>query len=371
MEDLDSVRTKEGRDKLDNWLMGELIPAGDIGTRMMIVGNLLHNDSVIKRLEKRMEEKKMNGVYFQFPIIDENGNPTWPGKYPNLEAVMAEKLKGLSEIAWNREYLLKIVPEEDQIIKEEYINYYDTLPFPLSSRDYRGAMTSVDLAISQAESADFTAVLSAYIHGYGKDRKIYLIPNPVNKKMSSIESANCVSSISRSLGNGIPTRVIVEDVGYQRAFIDLLNEREIPAEGVPIAGHDKTSRLMTTAPLIQQGQILFPKKGCELLITQLIGFGVEKHDDLMDALTLLVLKLMKDDGNIGRITIPTKPYDPEPLSDPLTVAEFYAIMRSDIERGMNPKQAERKMYDSYQKQKRKEDLNGPEYQELKKTTMWK
>ena len=37
------------------------------------------------------------------------------------------------------------------------------------------------------------------------------------------------------------------------------------------------------------GKIVFNIKGCEDLITQLVGFGVEKHDDLVDALTCAII----------------------------------------------------------------------------------
>jgi len=37
---------------------------------------------------------------------------------------------------------------------------------------------------------------------------------------------------------------------------------------------------------------LFPEKGCEELIDQLIGFGKEKHDDLADAFAMLVIKII-------------------------------------------------------------------------------
>ena len=40
--------------------------------------------------------------------------------------------------------------------------------------------------------------------------------------------------------------------------------------------------------LIKTGKILFPKKGCEELLRQLVHFGVEKHDDLADAFSVLI-----------------------------------------------------------------------------------
>jgi hypothetical protein len=48
---------------------------------------------------------------------------------------------------------------------------------------------------------------------------------------------------------------------------------------------------------------LFPEHGCEELIAQLIGFGVEKHDDLVDALTMAILEYSKEEQTQGSMTI--------------------------------------------------------------------
>jgi phage terminase large subunit-like protein len=42
------------------------------------------------------------------------------------------------------------------------------------------------------------------------------------------------------------------------------------------------------------GIVKFPRTGCEQLLTQLLGFGVEKHDDGVDALVNLILRLVGD-----------------------------------------------------------------------------
>lgn len=46
---------------------------------------------------------------------------------------------------------------------------------------------------------------------------------------------------------------------------------------------DKRARLRVT------GVVKFPRHGCEQLLTQLLGFGAEKHDDAVDALVCLIL----------------------------------------------------------------------------------
>lgn len=303
MEDLESVRTLESRDKIDDWIMGELIPCGEAGTRIFYVGNLLHNDSVMNRLIGRMSEKRMAGEYSKVPFLDSDGKPTWPGRFPNQASIDAERNKGLSEVAWRREMMLEIIPEEDQIVREEWVHYYDIMPEMASYEDYRFAATGVDLAISEKETADYTAAVSVQIFGHGNERKIYVLPNSLNERLSAPAAVDRVNLISRALGKGVPTNVFVEDVGYQRAFIQYLKEKEIPVDGVQISGHDKHSRLQIAASIIQSGAILFPRHGCENLLKQILGFGVERHDDLVDAFTLIILKLIANDGD-GRIVFP-------------------------------------------------------------------
>ena len=46
--------------------------------------------------------------------------------------------------------------------------------------------------------------------------------------------------------------------------------------------------------MIQMGNVRFPRKGCEKLIQQLTGFGVERHDDLMDAIIMVVAEVVQN-----------------------------------------------------------------------------
>ncbi|MCF7796083.1 hypothetical protein K9M42_03235 [Patescibacteria group bacterium] len=43
---------------------------------------------------------------------------------------------------------------------------------------------------------------------------------------------------------------------------------------------------------MQNEQVFFPKNGCEDLINQLLGFGIESnHDDLVDAFSMGVISI--------------------------------------------------------------------------------
>jgi hypothetical protein len=54
------------------------------------------------------------------------------------------------------------------------------------------------------------------------------------------------------------------------------------------------ARKYAAARFIKTGVVKFPRTGCEQLMTQLLGFGGEKHDDAVDALVYLILGFVGD-----------------------------------------------------------------------------
>ena len=80
---------------------------------------------------------------------------------------------------------------------------------------------------------------------------------------------------------------------YQQAAIEEMERRAFAVEAMhPIK--DKRARLRVAARYIKMGVVKFPRTGCEQPLTQLLGFGSEKHDDAVDALVYLILGLVGD-----------------------------------------------------------------------------
>jgi predicted phage terminase large subunit-like protein len=237
---------------------------------------------------------KMKGTFLRIPLVDENDKITWPGKFPSLEAIEDLKQSIGNEVTWQRDFLLRSVPADYQIIHPEWINYYDSLPDTNDEESqYCYAATAIDLAISEKQTAHFTAMVSAMVFGCGENIKIYILPHPVNERLNFPETVKKAKEISRVLGSGIPTMIYIEEVGYQKSLIQELQKEGFPAEGIPVRGQDKTARLQLITPFLQLGRVLFPKTGCEALIQQLIGFGSEKYDDLADAFALIIGKAIE------------------------------------------------------------------------------
>lgn len=292
VEDLNSVKNQESRDKTYNWFKGDVIPSGDINTKIIVIGNLLHEDSLLKRLQGEIKDGVLNGIYQEFPLLDESGKPLWIDKFPNEDEIGKEKMKVGNEIAWQREYMLTIIPDTNRVISPAWIHKYEELP--VDTNNFMYAATGIDLAISESESACYTAMVSVKVYGQGEQMKIYVLPYPVNERMDSPTTLRKAKEISEKLGNGRRTELYIEDVGYQRALIQNLQNENYPAIGFPTLGQDKRARLATIAPAIENGTVLFPKQGAEILINQLIGFGIEKYNDLADALVIIVSKAIEN-----------------------------------------------------------------------------
>lgn len=290
IEDSSSVKTREVRDKTFNWFTGELIPLGEINTKIIVLGNFLYQDSVLFRLGEMIKEGKMKGVFLHVPLVDENNKIAWPGKFPSLEAVEELRQSVGNEITWQRDFLLRAIPDDYQVIYPEWIHYYDELP----KKEYRYLKIGVDLAITKNDSSDYTAMVSGKVYGYNEDTHIYILPNPVNERLDFPETVERCKLIQKGFEEGDYPEFLIEEVGYQKSLTDTLTNEGIPAKGVKINSQDKRARLSLTANLIKSGKILFPKQGAERLIEQLVGFGVERHDDLVDAFTLLVLEVISD-----------------------------------------------------------------------------
>jgi hypothetical protein len=97
------------------------------------------------------------------------------------------------------------------------------------------------------------------------------------------------------LGHGHPTKVFTEEGGQQNWLTQMLRQDHVRVEGVTTGGMDKRERLGLLAQAIRSGKILFPKKGSDRqtdhLVEQITGFGMERHDDLMDAFSLVGNKI--------------------------------------------------------------------------------
>jgi len=304
-EDGEWVRTKENRDKTARWLHSEVMGGLDARKgKLVVIGNLLHMDALLSRLRSPGTGFKV----LEFPLIDKDGRCTWPAMYPT-EKSLKDKERDMGAVAWQREMLLKIVAEEGQLVSPEDIHYYDEIPPHNETTNDKGEKVripvlaslkghGVDLAISEKESADYTAIVSGDVYYVDDAPKIYVRANPYNEHVNFHETMKHVRSIPGERGGA--NIFFVEDIGYQKAAVQEMERALLPV--VPMKPTtDKRSRLQVVAPYIKNGTVLFPRAGCEQLLGQVFNLGVEAHDDLVDALVWLIQGLVGQGLDLPKI----------------------------------------------------------------------
>lgn len=280
-ENLQQVKTKENRDKTQAWFNAEVIPAvQESNSKLIVIGNLLHNDGFMARLSKNPLFKVVT-----IPLIDEKGNCTWLGKYPDQASLDRQRIK-VGETAWAREYLLKIISPDEQVIKE--VSYYSTLP------EIRTIAIGVDLAISKKETADYTSIT---IIAESANSKYYVLENRrgrwnFNETMEQVYKVWCDY---KALHEDKTFKLGMEDVAYQKSAIEEFGRR-YQIHPTPVKQHtDKRARLETLVPYFVNDQVFFKESGQEQLVNEVLYFGVEPHDDCVDSFEIAMRLLINKD----------------------------------------------------------------------------
>lgn len=299
LEDVKDAETAEKRKKTRTWFFTEVLPATKQGVmadnvKVVLLGNLVHRECLIQHLSKGKIVKVL-----RFALLDENGEITWKGLYPDMAAVEKEKEKvllageGLGVVIWAREYLLKEVDAEDMVLHLEDIKYY---PSDWLQRKADAAGVGIDFAISKKQTADYTAMVKGMdVRNDEGERRLLIMPGVVEQRMGFEETIKKAVEINEFMPGG--TKFYPEKVGYQEAAHEIMKKNGLSVVPMQAVG-DKKARIESACYYIKNGRVLFPETGAEKLITNLTGFGIEEHDDLADAAAYLILGMVRKSSGI-------------------------------------------------------------------------
>lgn len=293
VEDSESVKGDKGRKRIYDWFNNEIVPLGDNKTKIIVIGNFLHRASLLMKLKQEINDGKRDGVYEEYPLVNKEGQCLWPGKYPNQKAIEQKRKDFGGSVSFQREFLLLDVDDKEAVVQKSWINYYKELPKP-KDKDYSYYAIGIDPAIS--EDGNFTAIVSAKIIPQENGRSlIYILPNPICEHLSLTDIAVRVKNLVASFGGRFSTRVYTEEVALQGYLTQAL-ENNFEVEGFKVRGMNKRARLVSSSPRMQEGEIFFPEIGADPLVNQILDFGKDLEDDLVDAFTVLVLKIIEKDS---------------------------------------------------------------------------
>ncbi len=320
LENDESVESPEQRKKLEGWFFKALMKIGQPDTVFIVVGTILHFESLLSRLLVKPGWKghKFKAVMKWSPAV--KLWEKWEELYADItvgkeEAEIAadnyfaaherEMLAG-TEVLWPEMepyyYLMKMrvsdgpayfesekqnepINPEDAVFLEKWIQFYDEDEVDLEGIKHGGAC---DPSLGKkSRNADPSAILG----GRMKDNVIYLTVADIEKRHPDRIMTDILFYHARDPFD----ELAMEEIQFQEFFSQTF-QAEAHAKGLTInvksikPTADKDLRIVTLQPWIKNGWIKFRRAGMGELIKQLIHYrpkGRGGHDDGPDALDML------------------------------------------------------------------------------------
>ena len=328
LENEEQSQSEEQREKLATWFKGTLLNTGHPHTNVVVVGTVLHQDSLLAHLidpnrSPGWTGKKYRAVehFSDHPQLWEKWSAMFRGEAEFMGATGPEAAKAFFEMvpdrmlegtgvlwpAWEPYYALMVMRETEGlrsfqsekqndpidpsqcIFRPETITYWDDqyrdLQHLLESlghnAEFHGAC---DPSLGKTTKGDYTAIV---ILVRDRDKKVdYVI-------VADLLHCSPSAAIERIVqyARMYPFRKFaVESNAFQQLMVDDL-KRRIVATGAQLdiaeitSRSNKQSRIASLEPYVQQGHLRFCRKH-GLLLDQLLQFPLAKNDDGPDALEM-------------------------------------------------------------------------------------
>ena len=236
------------------------------------------------------------------------GWATWTLPTSSIPLVPLSELEIAKEevgsFLYSQEYEAQFVESTGGLIKPEYFKFYDdeivreldatgnyidrrVLKYD-KRRTYEDdtyKITTVDLAVSTKDTADYTVICTATIT---KDADIF-VEDIIRDR---IEAPNLIPILQSVYNKYQPSFIGIEKTGYQLAMVQLARREGLPVKELR-ADRDKVARAYPLSAKMEAGKIYFPRQKVWYanLERELLQFPASEHDDQVDALAYIVTQV--------------------------------------------------------------------------------
>lgn len=292
LENDESVQSNEQREKLKNWFTRAAMPALAKGGRAVIVGTILHGDSLLMNIINRNGEFGgwLTKLFKALNVDDDNNEYSlWPEMYS------IQELKSMRDdpndpnykgsLVFAQEYQNEPIDEMDAIINKKWISIVNVQPLPqlILRRGF-----ACDPAISKKETADFFAKARGYsfykIEPNTNIKELHIMITQIgNDRLSFNEGIKDMNLWSTQEKTDF---VALEQVAFQEAYKDSVS---LPVIALS-PDKDKRRRTIAVSKFFEGGRIHFLGGiiNLQTAIDQLTHFPSVKHDDIVDAIVYLI-----------------------------------------------------------------------------------
>jgi predicted phage terminase large subunit-like protein len=294
LENDEMVESKDRREKLSRWFNGALIPSLAAQGKVIIIGTILHYDSLLNNL---VSEKRYPDWHKKIYRAIMDGRALWPEhlNLGQLEDIKQNYMREGQGFLFYQEYMNDPVSDEFRKFKFEKIKFFDP-------KDQEGRQMNVYMAIDRAYSmektSDFTGIIVVAVDS---DNRWYIL-NAERFKGQEKELIQKIFDLKKFYS---PLKVGIEQRSYVYTLKPTLDEEMrrqnefFNVEELKDLGKSKALRIESLLPRYEAGGIFF-KKGQDDLIDELTTFPRGQYDDLIDALAYIT-------------TMAAVPYNPSKL----------------------------------------------------------
>jgi predicted phage terminase large subunit-like protein len=308
IENDENVESNDSREKLRNWFFNAVLPAVNPNRfEIIFIGTPLHQDALLINL------LESDSWYFiQIPVAEEltedmildqhkakNIISSWSDRFtPSYIRETYLMYKNTNRITgfW-QEMMLQITPKENMLFDMSKLRSYSTTDM----KDTLNTLTyyiSVDLAISEKSSADYTVIA---VIGVSENNDWFLVDGFYGR----IKPDETINKIFEYVTIYKPYEVILEKVAFQASMKTFI-EKEMLARGRffnlnmitrPTHKNSKLSVIKGLQPIIELGKLWLPDDYIGSFVAELKNEMMmitnekilAKHDDLIDAVSQLTL----------------------------------------------------------------------------------
>ena len=302
MDDIENdelVANKESRDKLKNWFQAAVVPAVNPNKyEFTFIGTPLHADSLLMNLVESDEWKAI-----QLPVAEEYPVPEsksivscWPDRFTKKfikESFSSYKSIG-KQALWFQEHMLVITPTEGLLYNMDNIQKYDMNDMR-KKMDQLTFYISVDLAVSEKTTADFTSIA---VIGVNENNHWFLVDGYYGR----IKPDDTIDKIFYYVSRYRPYAVVLEKVAFQMAMKTFIHN-EMVKRGIffnlelVARTTQKLSVLKAFQPIVELGRFWVPENAIPNFTKELLSEMslitndaiLCKHDDLIDSVSQLTL----------------------------------------------------------------------------------
>jgi len=278
LENDELVQNKERRAKLERWFNGALVPSMDKSGRIVVIGTILHYDSLLAKILDHEQYPEYETRLYK--AINDYG-ALWEQHLDmrELNKLKEEYTKKGQSFLFYQEYQNDPVSDENRKFKIEKIKYYEEEK--IQEKTLRTYIT-FDRAYSLQKTADFTGILVVSVD-LENNWYVRLAERFKDTEEKLIEKIFDLKNYYK------PIRIGIEQKAFQYTLKPTLdNEMRrrnvfFTVEELREQAQSKNMRIEGLIPRFENGSIYFKRDQTDV-IDELIMFPVAVHDDLADAL---------------------------------------------------------------------------------------